>query len=214
MGVSTPGGTPTSAESFTVTPRPPTITSFTPLNGAVTTDVTISGTNFTRATAVIFNDTSATFTVISATTIRATVPAGATTGPIQVTTPGGIAASTISFTVTPSAPTITSFSPASGPVRMTVMTSGTNFTGAAAVIFNVTNAATFTVTSATTIQATVPAGATTGPIHVTTPGGMATSVGSFTVTPNPPTITSFSPPSGPVTTTIVTISGTNFAEAT
>jgi len=42
--------------------------------------------------------------------------------------------------------------------------------------------AAFTVSSATAIQATVPTGATTGPLRVTTPGGTATSANNFTVT--------------------------------
>src|SRR6266478_2324582 len=66
---------------------PPTVSSFTPTSGPVGTSVTISGANFTGATAVLFNGTSASFTVGSATTITATVPAGATSGPISVTTP-------------------------------------------------------------------------------------------------------------------------------
>jgi hypothetical protein len=214
ISVTTPGGTATSTSAFTVTTTGPTITSFTPASGAVGTSVTISGTNFTGATAVAFNGTSATFTVNSATSIQATVPAGATTGPISVTTPGGTATSTSAFTVTTTgAPTITSFTPTSGPVGTTVTISGTNFTGATVVAFNGTSA-TFTVNSATSIQATVPAGATTGPISVTTPGGTATSAGAFTVTASSaPTITSFTPTSGPVGTT-VTISGTNFTGAT
>src|SRR5437867_2154718 len=56
-----------------------------------------------------------------------------------------------------SAPTITSFTPTSGPVGSSVTLSGTNFTGATAVTFNGASAASFTVTSDTTIQATVPA---------------------------------------------------------
>src|SRR5437867_685545 len=166
---------------------PPTITSFTPTNGPpVITSVTLSGTNFTGATAVTFNGTSATsFAVASDTTIQATVPSGAPTGPISVTTPAGTATSASAFTVQappPPAPTITSFTPASGlPVITSVTISGTNFTGATAVTFNGVSATSFTVASDTTIQATVPTGATTGPISVTTPVGTATSASAFTV---------------------------------
>src|SRR5436190_2076172 len=72
---------------------PPTITSFTPGSGPVGASVTINGTNFTGASAVLFNGTSSSFTVGSATAITATVPAGATSGPISVTTSDGTASS-------------------------------------------------------------------------------------------------------------------------
>ena len=153
--------------------RPPTITSFTPASGVVGTSVTTSGTNFTGATAVRFNGVSASFTVNSATTIQATVPGGATSGPISVTTPGGTATSTSNFIVN-NPPTITSFTPAMGPVGASVSITGTDFSGATAVQFNGAGA-TFTVNSPTSIQATVPAAATTGPISVTTPAGTGTS---------------------------------------
>src|SRR6267378_4141543 len=188
----------------------PTITSFAPTSGSVGGSVTINGTNFTGATAVAFNGVSASFTVSSATAIQATVPAGATTGPLSVTTSAGTATSTSSFTVV-SPPTITSFAPTSGPAGTYVTINGTNFTGATAVAFNGVSAS-FAVSSATAIQATVPAGATTGPLSVTTPGGTATSAGAFTVV-SPPTIASFAPTSGSVGTS-VTINGTNFTGAT
>src|SRR5439155_8918541 len=107
---------------------PPSITSFTPTTGLMGASVTISGTNFSGVTAVQFNGISATFTVNSATAIQATVPAGATTGPITVTTPGGTAIGSTAFTILP--PSITSFTPTSGPVGTSVTISGTNFTGA------------------------------------------------------------------------------------
>jgi hypothetical protein len=46
------------------------------------------------------NVSAVTYTIVSDTTVNVTVPAGATTGRILITTPNGLAASTI-FTVTP-----------------------------------------------------------------------------------------------------------------
>jgi len=80
------------------------------------------------------------------------------------------------------APTVTGFTPTAGPVGAPVSITGTNFIGATAVTFGGTNAPGFTVDSATSISVDVPAGATTGPISVTTPGGTGTSSSNFTVT--------------------------------
>jgi hypothetical protein len=66
----------------------------------VGTIVTITGTNLTGATSVKFNGVAATtFSVDSATQITATVPAGATTGKIEVVAPSGTSTSTTDFTV-------------------------------------------------------------------------------------------------------------------
>ena len=122
----------------------------------------------------------------------------------------------VSFTIgTATPPTITGFSPPSGPVGSSVTINGTNFTGASDVRFNGVSvgAGNFIVNSSILITATVPVGATNGLITVVTPGGTASSSTSFTVTPSPPpTITGFSPPSGPVGSS-VTINGTNFTGA-
>jgi len=210
ISVTTDDGTGTSSTAFTVTLAPaPAIDSFSPANGPVGTSITINGTDLTGATAVTFNGTAASsVTVNSATKITAAVPAGATTGKIAVTTPSGTATSSTNFTVKPK---ITSFAPTSGTPGISVTINGTSFTGATAVKFHGTSA-TFTVNSGTKITATVPSGATTGPIAVTTPSGTATSSSNFTVT-GAPRIGSFSPRNGPVGTS-VTIDGSNFAGAT
>jgi hypothetical protein len=80
--------------------RVPSISGFTPTSGPVGTSVTVSGSAFSGATAVKFNGTSAKYTVSSDTQISATVPAGATSGPIAVTGPAGTGQSSSSFTVT------------------------------------------------------------------------------------------------------------------
>ena len=97
---------------------------------------------------------------------------------------GAIAAFKVS-TGPPPAPTISSFSPTSGPVGTPVVINGTGFTGASAVAFNGTNQPTFTVNSDIKISTSVPSGATgTGPITVTA-AGTATSPTNFAVTVAP-----------------------------
>jgi hypothetical protein len=180
--VTVTNGTVSNGIAFTVTAAgAPTVTSFTPGSGtAGTTVVTITGTNLCGATVVKFNATNATtFTVNSATQITATVPTGATTGKISVTTPVATGTSTADFTVGP--PTITSFTPNRGLAGTSVVITGTNFSGVTSVKFNGITA-TYTVNSGTQITATVPTGATTGPITVTNAVGTATG-GTFTVAP-------------------------------
>jgi hypothetical protein len=156
---------------------------FSPTFGPAGTVVTITGTAFTGATAVSFNGVAAAFTEAPPGTITTTVPAGATTGRISITTPNnGSILTTTRFTVTPA---INSFVPATGPVGTGVTITGTNFTGATVVSFG-GRAATFTVSNSGTVTTAVPFGASTGPIIVTTLDGTATSAGSFTVTPGGP----------------------------
>jgi hypothetical protein len=157
----------------------PGVPTFSPTSGLVGSTVTISGSFTTAPTAVRFNTSSlVTPTTTSATSVTAVVPSSATTGPIHVYTTAGERTSATSFTIP--APTITSFTPAFGPVGKSIAITGTNFTGATSVKFNGVTA-TFVVNSATSITATVPATATTGKITVTTPGGTATSATNFTV---------------------------------
>jgi uncharacterized repeat protein (TIGR03803 family) len=61
----------------------------------------ILGTNLAGATAVSFNGTATVFTVVSATEIKASVPTGAATGFVTVTTPRGTLTSNVAFQVGP-----------------------------------------------------------------------------------------------------------------
>ena len=211
ISVVTPGGTAVSAEPFTVVP-PPTLTRFTPTAGPAGTGVTLTGTHFLGATDVRFNGVrAAEFEVVSGTTIEAVVPPGATSGPISVVTPGGTAVSAEPFTVV-FPPTLTGFTPTTGPVGTRVTLTGTYFLGATDVRFNRVSAVMFEVVSATSIVAVVPPGATSGPISVVTPGGTAVSAEPFTVV-FPPTLTGFTPTTGPAGTR-VTLTGTHFLDAT
>lgn len=82
-------------------PPPPVITSFSPTSGQVGVEVTISGSGFTGANSVAFNGLPAsTFAVDTDSQVRATVPAGATTGPITIKASSGTAASSQDFVVT------------------------------------------------------------------------------------------------------------------
>jgi hypothetical protein len=68
----------------------PSVKGFKPNHGVVGTTVTITGSALSDASAVEFNGVPATnFTVTEDTTITATVPSGATTGPITVVGPNG-----------------------------------------------------------------------------------------------------------------------------
>lgn len=114
------------------------------------------------------------------------------------------------------APTIVSFTPTSGGATASVVIVGTGFSDGSAVTsveFNGTPA-TFSVVSNTRINATVPAGATSGAITVTDSEGTASSLLPFTVTGAlPVSISSVTPGRGSVGTS-VTIGGTGLTGAT
>jgi hypothetical protein len=167
----------------------PVVVAFLPASGTAGTQVTITGIGFddtSAATGVAINGTAAQFSVDSDTQITSIVPVGATTGPVSVTDAEGTGASAIDFVVTPSPPpTIVSFDPSTGPAGTAVTITGTGYTGASAVTFHEEPAA-FAASSDIEIVATVPMGATTGTISVTTPGGTRTSVTEFAVLPPTP----------------------------
>jgi hypothetical protein len=199
----------------------PTVTQVSPTSGVRGTVVTVTGTDFqnTTVTAVSIGGVSAPFTITGPTTLTATVPCGVATAnnlDVRVTNSFGqspVASPADEFDVLASlAPTITSFTPTSGPVGTSVTITGTNLCGAT-VVFNATSAVNVTVNSATSVTAVVPVGATTGPIRVTTPTFSQVSSTANYVVAAAPTITSFTPTSGNVGTSVV-ITGTNLTGVT
>jgi hypothetical protein len=199
------GPTPAAQFTFFLVP-PPVITSISPTSGPATggTTVLIKGSNLSGATSVSFMEPggsfAASFTVLDDSTISAVTPnvtaaGGSLSAPtamdVRVTTPIGTSTITTAdqFTFIPVAPTISGFTPSSGPVGTLVTLTGTNlafagdstevlFTGCGAGAANGVPAG---IVSSGTITATVPACALTGPVTVFTAGGAATSAQSFTV---------------------------------
>ncbi len=149
-----------------------------PYSGKVGKTIEILGQGFTSTTTVSFNGTTATPAVKSGTYLTATVPNGATTGSVRVTTSSGTLTSNKRFRVTPQ---ITSFSPTSGAVGTVVTITGVSLKQTTNVTFGGVKATTFTVNSDMQVTATVPSNAVTGKIGITTPGGIATSSGIYTV---------------------------------
>ncbi len=87
--------------NLALNPPAPGAFEFTPTKGLVGAKITLKGSAFVGTTAVTFNGTSAALVVDAAGYITATVPPGATSGPISVSNAGGTATSKTSFTVLP-----------------------------------------------------------------------------------------------------------------
>src|SRR5207253_2983371 len=147
----------------------PGVTSFTHTSAPSGAVVTITGTGFSGVTSVSFAGfASPNVRPVSTTSVKATVPASVvTSGKVMVSTPSGTGTSATNFNVLPA---INSISPTSGTAGSSVTLTGTTFVNVTAVKFaGVT--ATFTLLSSTSIKASVPNGAISGPISVTTAAG-------------------------------------------
>jgi uncharacterized repeat protein (TIGR03803 family) len=146
-------------------------------SGKVGTGVGIIGQGFNSATGVKFGTGPATYKVLSDTYMIAAPAVGATTGPVTVLEPTGNLVTPQTFKVLP---TVSSISPTAGPVGTTVTITGMSLSQTSAVTLGGIKA-TFTVNSDTQITATVPTGALSGKLKVTTKGGAASSPTVFTV---------------------------------
>jgi YD repeat-containing protein len=165
---------------------------FLPNSGPPGTLVTIYGTGFSSTpaqTTVTFNGATAGVISSAPSQIITTVPPGATTGAIGVTSPAGSSASAAPFVVTSSdgMPTVTGFNPTIGAAGTSVTVTGTNFDTTPAkndLRFNIARAAVGSSTS-TSITTTVPTGTSSGRISVITTAGKGISSGDFFIPPSP-----------------------------
>ncbi len=199
----------------------PTVTSVSPASGPMGTSVTVLGTNFTGGSTVAFvgtPTTAATKTFVNSGQLTVTVPGGLTIGNTYdiVVNNGSPSPTSVNdrFVVT-NGPTVTSVSPASGPIGQSVTLIGTNFTGTTCptgVTFGGTPATSCTVWSNTSITAVAPTGA--GTVDILVNNGSATSPATlqdkFTYTSAVISVASINPPSGPTTGgTSIQLTGTN-----
>jgi hypothetical protein len=227
--------------SICLTVPAPSITSFTPGTGTAGTVVTVFGLNLLTASSVTVGGVPVTgFTVNGAgNSLSFTLPAGAGSGPIVITTSGGTATSATSLVVASPQLALTQGAtayPNNGPTPYTFAARSTG-TVSAPVTFALTNAGTqalsisgISTTGDFALSGPVPTtvaanggtatvgvtfgptadGARTGTLVITSGIGTYTVALAGTALAPPPTISSISPnPAAPGST--VTITGTNLA---
>jgi hypothetical protein len=204
--VVTVNGATSNPATYTFTPG---VASVAPASGPVGASVTITGSDFGAvqgSSTVTFGGLSVTPSSWSDNSISVNVPSSLGVGNVPlVVTVNGVSGNG-NFTVTPG---ITSLTPSSGPVGSSLTIVGTNF-GSTQGTSSVTIGglvATTTSWNAGSIAVAVPNGLATGNASVVvTVGGFSSPSVNFGVKPG---ITSLTPASGPVGTSI-TIAGTSF----
>src|SRR5437762_1543287 len=213
------------ATASTVLAAKPTITSISPTStiaGSGQFTLTVNGTNFlstSPASTVNWNGSPLTTTFVSSTQLTAIVPAAnvATVGTASVTVvnpaPGGGTSNSVTFTINPPPPVITSATTASGTVGVAFsyqITATNNPTS-----FNATGLPSgLTVNTTTGVISGTPttAGAYTVAISASNAGGTGSATLTLTINNPVPTTTSISPASttaGSAQFTL-TVNGTNF----
>jgi hypothetical protein len=182
-------GSVSSRTVYTIPTFKVAFTDFQPTVGNVGTVITLAGTfdpvaanNLVTFRASGQPSVTAVPTSGTATSLVVTVPAGARTGVLVVASISGPVGLPKVFFLPPS---VTGFSTPGGPVGFDIDIIGDNFNidspQLMTVKFNGTVATSVRPYSGTVIKVTIPAGATTGPVTVQTPGGLATSPVAFTV---------------------------------
>ena len=160
----------------------PIISSFTPTSGLAGEGVIqVSGMNFFGLTGMTIGGASATIALTDGTSLTAGIPANAAFGsaPITISNAQGTGASTTNFSVTYGVPVVTGVNPTQGPVGTPVVITGCYLGYPGTTLTLNGQAIQPTSLSTNQITFTVPAGATSGSLVISTPGG--TSTRTFTV---------------------------------
>jgi hypothetical protein len=148
--------------------------------------IKITGTGLSSTSSVLFNGSIiAIYSIISDTEIQVSVPENLPLGDatFTITRSDGVSISLGITVVVGGYPNVTSFTPTSGYANTSVTITGNGFSSATAVQFNGTLSTSYTVASNTQIIATVPNGATAGPISVTNGFGSGISNTAYQVIP-------------------------------
>lgn len=208
IAVTTPGGVVTSASPFTFRPASPApvLSDYNPPAAGPGAQITLTGTGFTGATRVTVGGVAVqSFTVVSAAEITMILSNTSASGPIEVTTPTGVASSADladatkrRFLIGGSGPTINTISALSGASGQVIVISGQLFDGVTQVTIGGVPAKSFHLDIPTQITAVVGSGAS-GPVVVTTPNGTSTSYQLFAFG----SANSFLIPSPPIDHTVV-----------
>ena len=213
------GQVATAAQTFRYLAAAPTVSGMSPLSGPVAggTNVTISGSGFQNGVIVRFGSLQATVSSVTTTSLVARSPAQAA-GPVVVTVqnPDGQSTQASQTFTYQGGPVVTGLSVLSGPTSggTQVTVTGTGFQPGATVRFGTVSAA-ISASSATSLVVSTPAqSAGASVVTVVNPDGqVGQAAQTFTyVAVVSPTVTSFSPSSGPTAGgTDVTITGSNFS---
>lgn len=173
-------GTGYNAAPFNVLLKPD-ITSVQPVTGFPGDQVTINGANLDIVSEVKFGSKAAASFTATKTKIQVNIPADADGGDqlITVTSASTGGSDSASFNVN-LAPQVFSISPATAQAGDVVTVTGARFTGASLVKLG-TQPVTYTVVSATELTFTVPVGASSGAVTITTPTGTVTSNTALTI---------------------------------
>ncbi len=169
------------AQNFTIleAPKIPAITAIKPDTAFPGDNIVITGINFAHVSSVTFGSISAAFVIGDSTKLTVTVPTTVKDVNELITVSAPTGSDTVSFVVN-FAPVITSFSPTQAKEGDVVTVTGKRFTGASSVMLG-SLSTTFNVVNDSTLTFTIPSGASSGNIAVTTPKGSATSASSLSI---------------------------------